>query len=198
MSKKTLQIAKLNNNEVVVQVKANQPLLLEQCEDIERFIKPKEIYKSDSTKSHGRIEQRTVSIFTDIDIIEDPEWREYIGSVILINRHRETFNTISKKWVPSHEKSHYICTTVLTAIQSHDVIKNHWLIESNNYIRDVCLKEDECKTKTGAAIWARMRSLVLNILRKNKIKSIKGTLYKNSLSLNFLKIYNILLLSDKI
>lgn len=192
MSKKTLRITKATNNEAVVQVKANQKQLLENCELTARLIKAHEIYQSDFIKAHGRLEQRTVNVFTNTELIEDTEWKELIKSIILVERHRECFNTKLKQWEPSHEKSYYICSTVMTAEEMHAIIKNHWLIENcNNHVRDVSLKEDENKTKSNAGILARMRSLALNILRLNKVESIKRTLYKNSLSLDFLKKYKI-------
>ena len=192
LPKKTLKIATENSNDVLVQVKANQKQLLENCEDTERFTKPKEIYKSDMIKTHGRIEQRTVRVFTSLDFIQDIEWKKYIKSIIIVDRHREPFNTTLKKWEISHEKSYYIFTSVLPAVQLHDKIKDHWLIEnSNNYVRDVSLKEDENKSKAGANILARIRSFALNILRQNKVKSIKETLYINSLSIDLLMKYKI-------
>lgn len=177
---------------MLVQVKANQKQLLENCEDTERFTKPQETYQSELIKKHGRLEQRTVSVFTDLNFIEDPEWEKHIKSIILVKRHRESFNTQLKQWVPSHEKSHYIFTSVFPAKQIHDMIKDHWLIEnSNNHVRDVSFKEDENKTKNAAGILARMRSFSLNILRHNNVESIKETLYRNSLNLDFIMKYNI-------
>ena len=177
---------------MLVQVKANQPQLLENCEDTERFTKPRDSYKSELIKAHGRLEQRTVKVFTDLTFIEDPEWKQYIQSIVWVERHRESFDTKLKAWLPSHEKSHYIFTAVLPAKEIHDIVKNHWLIEnSHNHVRDVSFKEDENKSKKAAGILARLRSFSLNILRHNKAKHIKETLYRNSLNLDFIVKYNI-------
>lgn len=177
---------------MLVQVKGNQKQLLENCEDTVRLSKPIETYTSDLVKAHGRLEQRTASVFTDLSFIEDSDWKKYVKSIILVNRHRESFNTEQKQWIPSHEKSHYIFTSVFTAKQMHDIIKDHWLIEnSNNHVRDVSFMEDENKTKNAAGTLARMRSFSLNILRHNNVKLIKETLYRNSLSLDFIMEYNI-------
>lgn len=192
MPKKTLEVATKNNNDILVQVKANQKQLLANCEDTARFSKPVETYKSELTKSHGRMEQRSVSVFTDLSFIEDSQWKKYVESIILVNRHRESFSTELKQWIPSHEKSYYIFTSVFTAKKVHDMVKDHWLIEnSNNHVRDVSFKEDENKTKNAAGILARMRSFSLNILRYNNVKSVKETLYENSLNLDFIMEYNI-------
>lgn len=49
-------------------------------------------------------------------------------------------------------------------------------------MRDVSLGEDASRIRVNPGIFARLRSFALNILRKNKVTNIKGTLFENALN----------------
>jgi len=50
------------------------------------------------------------------------------------------------------------------------------------------LKEDESRIRINPENISTIRSFALNILRKNKVKNIKGELYENSL--DFFNLYS--------
>ena len=56
-----------------------------------------------------------------------------------------------------------------------------WGIESNHYVRDVTLHEDESRIRIKPVNFARLRSIALNVLRANGIKNVARALYKNAL-----------------
>ena len=63
IAKKTLQTAKETENEVIVQVKANQKTLLRDCQRIAETTEPHDAYQEPVSKSRNRIESRTARVF---------------------------------------------------------------------------------------------------------------------------------------
>lgn len=58
----------------------------------------------------------------------------------------------------------------------------HWGFENkNHYVREVSLHEDASRIRKNPYNLSVLRSIVMNILRKNKVLNIKGELYENSL-----------------
>lgn len=58
------------------------------------------------------------------------------------------------------------------------VIRGHWGVEADNYIRDKTFKEDEVKTKYGnqAQIMGRLRSLAMSLIRKTGAKNFQAAI----------------------
>ena len=54
-------------------------------------------------------------------------------------------------------------------------VRKHWGVESDNWIRDVTLKEDKIRIKSGnqAQIMSTLRSLSMRLLRKSGIKNFQ-------------------------
>lgn len=95
------------------------------------------------------------------------------------------FNTKEKQWKTRKENSYYISTVTYEAQTMAKIIRGHWSIEnSNNYIKDVVLKEDSSRIRINPGIMSRLRSFALNVLRANKVTNIKRTIFKNSMDLN--------------
>lgn len=192
MSKKTLQIIKKQKNDVLVQVKANQEKLLNNCKSISSLTKPKSSFCGEEEKSHGRIEKRDGKIYENIHYIEDNEWKELIACVGVMERSREIFDNKTKQWEKQEEVAYYICTKKITAEELVTLSRKHWSIENrNHYVRDVSLLEDMNTSKNNPGILARMRSFALNILRNNNKQHIRQTLYENSISIEYLMNFKI-------
>ena len=85
--------------------------------------------------------------------------------------------------LPITEKSHEI-QAVQTLIQElglsgciFTAIRGHWAIENcENHVKDVTFLEDASRIRRKPGIFARLRSLALNILRKNGVESVTLTL----------------------
>lgn len=189
MSKKTFESAKQSKKKLLVQLKDNQKVLKENCEEIIRFTKSNDTFEEEE-KNRNRIETRKVSIFTDtLNFIGDEEWKGYIKTVVFVERKTLIFDAKIKLYVPRDENSFYVVNTVLTAKEAYDSIRNHWAIEnSNHYVKDVSMGEDFSRIRTNPSNIARLRSFSLNVLRKNNVNNVKGELYENSL--DYYKLYS--------
>jgi len=51
-----------------------------------------------------------------------------------------------------------------------------------HYVRDVTFREDACRIRKNPGIFARVRTMALNVLRFNKVPSISDALFNNTLS----------------
>ena len=110
---------------------------------------------------------------------------EYIRCFVKVNRKTEILDTKEKTWKTRQEDSYYVSTVAYEASTMAKIIRGHWSIEnSNNYVRDVVLKEDYSSIRINPGIISRLRSFALNILRANKVANIKSTIFKNSMDFN--------------
>lgn len=184
IAKKTLQTAKQTGNEVIVQVKANQKTLLQDCQTIAETIIPADVYQEPLTKTRNRIESRQVEIFSSPSLTDDEKWT-LVKVVVKVERHRQVFETKTKSWQNSDETSFYISTLGLSAQEFCQAIRNHWAIENrNHYVRDVTMGEDKSRIRINPHIFAKFRSFALNILRRNKVENVSLELFQNSMNLN--------------
>lgn len=178
----TLKSAKESANDLIVQVKANQPNLLKDCQRTVDTSQAMDIYQEPVTKAHGRVEARQVEVFTQFTLTDPAKWDDSIQSILKVSRTRLVFDTKTNAWQDTSETSWYISTTVLDAETCCRGIRQHWGVENrNHYVRDVTLQEDASRIRINPTIFARLRSLTLNILRSNKVTNICKELYENSL-----------------
>jgi predicted transposase YbfD/YdcC len=178
----TLKAAQDSPNELIVQVKANQPNLLKDCQRTAETSPAQDVYEEPVTKAHGRIESRHVEVFTEFTLTDPEKWDNSIQSILKVSRTRLVFDTKTKDWKDTSETCWYISTTVLDAETCCRGIRGHWGIENrSHYVRDVTLQEDASRIRVNPTIFARLRSLTLNILRINKVTNIAKELYENSL-----------------
>jgi len=189
LPKKTFEIAIKTGNGFLTQVKENQKQLLEDCKDTHLFNTQVEVSQSEE-KAHGRIEKRTTTLHKTNESITDVSWQLLIAVIIVVNRVTMKKNTKTKQWEATEETSYYVCSSDrYSLVQLQDAIRNHWAIEnSNHYVKDNALKEDQSKIKKKADLMARIRSFALNILRGANVENISQTLYRTSL--NFDRLYS--------
>ena len=133
-------------------------------------------------KGHGRIENRTIQVlnfknmkktglFKDI-IAEDPgeTLREYKGSMLVA----KVISKVGSKNEQGIIEESVHCRYFLLGGKSFKVLNNesevvaaiaraHWKIESNHWVKDVVLKEDDCLTKTpnSSQVLAAFRDIVI-------------------------------------
>ena len=180
---KTLQAAHDTDNYVIVQVKANQKTLFNDCKTIVKTTQPTEIYIEPATKAHNRIESRKVETFVDPTLTHTEKW-QLVKVVIKVTRDRQVFDTKKKMWKRTIKVSFYISTIVLSAQEFCQTIRAHWGIENrNHYVRDVTLDEDKSRIRTNPHMFARLRSFALNILRYNKVENISMELFTNCMNI---------------
>lgn len=185
----TLKTAQETGNEVVVQVKANQPTLLKDCQTTARTQPAAEVYQESFNKAHGRIESRKVSVFLDPTLTHAAKWAG-VEAVLKVERYRQTFETKTKSWKDSHETAFYISTITLPAQQFCHIVRQHWGIENrDHYVRDVTLGEDRSRIRTNPDRFARLRSFVLNIFRYNQVANLSEASFDNAIDLDSLLTY---------
>lgn len=183
MSKKTFDIAEVNNKKLIIQLKANQKELFQNCNDIIRFCQVVDTYQNTGEKNRNRIEDRIVKVYSQQnDFIENHQWSQFIKTVISVERKTQVYNTKEKMYKSRKEKAVYLSNFKISAKQAHQQIKNHWFIENkNHYVRDETLREDYSRIRLNPQNISVLRSFALNILRKNKIENIQKELYENCL-----------------
>jgi len=180
----TLATAKETGNDAVVQVKANQKTLFQDCQTIAQTMSPAEVYQEPLTKTRNRLESRQVELFLNPTLTDDEKW-VLVKAIIKVQRSRQIFVPKSKTWKNCDETSFYISTLILSAQEFCQAIRGHWNIENrNHYVRDVTLGEDKSRIRTNPHIFAKLRSFALNILRKNKVENVSLALFGNCMKLD--------------
>ena len=181
---KTVTTAKETGNEAIVQVKANQKTLFNDCQTIAQTTTPDAVYQEPLTKTRNRLERRQVEIFNSPLLTHDEKWAT-VEVVIKVDRSRQVFDTKTKAWKNSDETAFYISTIALSPQAFCQAIRNHWGIENrNHYVRDVTMGEDKSRMRTNPHIFAKLRSFALNILRKNKVQNVSLELFDNCMNLD--------------
>ena len=185
---KTLETAVSSNNNIIIQVKENQPTLLNDCINTTESTKADDEYQEPESKQRNRIESRNVEVYENVDGIDKDKWN-LVESIIKVERKRQVFNTKTKSYKCSDEISYYISTAILSAKQYCEAIRLHWGIENkNHHVRDVSLKEDASRIRVNPHIFAKLRSFALNILRVNQKTNVQLELFENCM--NFTQILN--------
>lgn len=176
----------------MVQVKENQAQLLDDCEVVAFIETPIDSFFAPIEKAHGRIENRECFVF-NCEFTTDPGWNELIAQIIVVKRKREWLDSKLKQWKYSEETAYYVSTTVRTANEYNDIIRNHWGIENRNHrVRDGTFKEDASRIRKNPNIMARIRSFALNIMRINNLTNIQNARFELALNLNkLLNMYGI-------
>lgn len=181
---KTLQAALETNNDVMVPVKGNQKTLLKDCRQTTETQTPEEVYEEPLTKVRNRIERRKVEVFTAPDLSDSQKW-EGVEAIVKVTREREVFDTRTASWKNREEISFYISTSLLSAEDVCQAIRDHWGIENrNHYVRDVAMGEDRSRIRTNPHLFARLRSFALNIIRANKVDNVSLELFNNCMNLD--------------
>jgi predicted transposase YbfD/YdcC len=180
----TLKMAKETGNEVVVQVKGNQPTLLNDAQTITGIQRPNAVYQEPLEKTRNRLEQRQVEVFSEPVLTHANTWKE-VTELIKVTRFRQEFETKTNTWKDTSETAFYISTTVLSAEEYCQAIRGHWGIENrNHYVKDVSMREDYSRIRVNPHIFAKLRSFALNLLRINGVKNVQLELFENCMDLH--------------
>ena len=191
MPKKTFQAAKKHKKKLIIQLKANQKKLLEDCMTIVNTSPNDGEYSQKTEKHRNRIENRTVRVYVSAQWnIRDYQWAEYIKTIIVVVRKVLKFNTKTKEYVENYEESIYLSDQILQAKQAYKCVRSHWFIENkDHHVRDVTLEEDKSRIRIKPENMSTLRSFALNVLRRNKLTNINDEIYKNSLKYDNLYSY---------
>jgi predicted transposase YbfD/YdcC len=157
----------------VLALKGNQGTLRD---DVELFVREqKAIAFKDTSVSqdttvdgdHGRIETRTVTVFQDIDWLQEAHQWPGLKSVVMVESQRETDGKVET------ETRFYITSLALIASALGPMIRSHWMVENGlHWVLDMVFRDDDCRVRTDNAPFnlAIVKDIALNLLRTRKSK----------------------------
>jgi hypothetical protein len=101
---------------------------------------------------------------------------------------KQTKITETRSWVNKKRlfkkkitTSYYITNRVAQNTKSIAAqIRNHWKIEVYHWHRDNNFKEDYSRIRINVGVIARLRTLIYNVFKGQRVKSIKGELEINT------------------
>ncbi len=124
-------------------------------------------------KEHGRIETRTLEATSSLTAYLGPLWPG-VAQVCRITRSRmiRGVKTVETVYAITSLAAERADAARLLALS-----RNHWGIENRlHYVRDVICREDQCRTRAGAApqALAAIRNTALTIIRRSGRKPVEG------------------------
>lgn len=150
----------------VVGLKGNQSEILTDMELLPKLLKHDFEYYTEF-KGHGRQETQRFKAYDVSGEFFDKRWAK-VKFQTMIQVKRTRFEKKTGKY--SEEISYYMSNQKVTTLAQAKVlfkaIKEHWSVETNNYIRDVILKEDKLKSilKAVSLTTSIIRTLITNML----------------------------------
>jgi hypothetical protein len=182
LPKKHFEVAAQANLGLIVQVKDNQPTLLQQIQQIAAATAPLGSDRSDD-KARNRDEQRTVTVFDPAGRLADIDWHPHVVAIIRVERRVFTRNAKTGLLRRSTETAFHVSNRPVSAARAAHAIRAHWGIENtSHYSRDVTFGEDRSRIRTNPGIFARLRSLSFNILRANRTDTLSQDRYRAALA----------------
>ncbi len=189
--KKTVESVIATGNHLLVQVKANQPTLLQHLTETYPGQPPQDHrHHTHEIGRHHRIERRLTQTWHLPLAVGTEDWHAHFRTLVAIQRHTEVFDTRQKDWVSRQETAYYVSSATLSAADAAHAVRAHWGIENRlHYVRDVTLGEDASRIRHNPGIFALLRSFALNLLRFNGVSNISLALYDNALNFDRLLAY---------
>lgn len=162
--KETAKYIIKKDSNYILAVKDNQKTLHEQ---IKSAFKTSPIVDVCNTieKGHGRIEERTCQVITDLRFVDESCNWDNLHSIICITGQR----TIGAK--TSTETRYFIGNQEKKASYFLEAIRSHWGIENSlHWVLDVVFNEDYCRKRkdNAAENFNIIRKMALNFIRTNK------------------------------
>ena len=164
----------------ILMVKDNQSGLLGQVKKLFRIGNIADVHIWDDM-GHGRIEQRTCSVITDLRFLDGRERWEGLRTIVRIESRR----TDKRTGATSRETRYYISSLEGGAERHNRSVRAHWSIENNlHWMLDVVMKEDGQRNHKGNA--ARNMNMVkkmalAKIENDRSLKSSKKAKFKMAL-----------------
>ncbi len=179
--KKTLQVARETGNDIIVQVKANQPTLLQGLEQIVATRTPVAVHDS-THRARNRREDRHVHVYDTATALKGTEWETLVTAMVCVHRQTLMRSAATGLWAQREEISFYISSVMLPAETFAHAIRGHWAVENkNHWVRDVTMTEDASRIRIHPGIMARLGSQALNIARANGVTNIAAALWQNAI-----------------
>ena len=151
-AKKTFEIARETGNDLIVQVKDNQPSLLRRLEDIAATTAPVAIDDSRNL-ARSRQEDRCVAVYLPGSALDETEWASLVAAIVRVERQTLIRSAATGQWTTRQETAFYASSVMPPAKTFASAIRNHWAIENqNHWVRDVTLAEDASRIRVNPGI----------------------------------------------
>ena len=163
MPKKTFEAAAQAQARLIVQLKDNQPSLLQKVQAACASRRPA---SSDTSVSsgHNRHETRSADVFSASRAIAGTEWQSLIKSIVRVTRdvlHRDAKTGL---WSSTSEVAYYVANSPASACLAATAVRCHWHVENTlHYTRDVTFQEDHSRIRHKPGVFARLRSFAYKI-----------------------------------
>jgi predicted transposase YbfD/YdcC len=138
----TLEAAAQAQARLIVQLKDNQPSLLQKVETACASQRP---VSSDTSVCTGRNrhETRSADVFSATRSVAGTEWKSLVKSIVRVTRevlHRDAKTGL---WSSTSEVAYYVANSAVSARLAATAIRHHWNVENTlHYTRDVTFQED--------------------------------------------------------
>jgi predicted transposase YbfD/YdcC len=182
LPKKTFEAAAQAQAQVIVQLKDNQPTLLEKVETACCSQCPTSTDTSVTT-GRNRHETRTVEVFNATPAVGRTECKPLIKGIARVTREVLHRNAKTGLWSSTSEVAYYVANSPISAPRAAVAIRGHWHVENKlHYTRDVTFQEDQSRIRHNPGIFARLRSFAYNILRRNQNSTFNQDRYAAALA----------------
>jgi predicted transposase YbfD/YdcC len=181
LPKKTFEAAAQAEARILIQLKENQPTLLQNVETVCSSQQP--ISRDTSVNvERNRHETRTVEVFRATRAVADTEWKPLIKKIVRVTRDVLHRSAKTGLWHSTSEMAYYLANFAVSASRAGIAIRHHWHIENTlHYTRDVTFQEDRSRIRHNPGVFARIRSFGYNILRRNKTTTFNQDRYAAAL-----------------
>ena len=139
MPKKTFEAAAQVQTRLIVQLKDNQPSLLQKVETACASQRP---VSSDTSVCTGRNrhETRSADVFSATRSVAGTEWKSLVQSIVRVTRevlHRDAKTGL---WSSTSEVAYYVANSAVSACLAATAIRHHWNVENTlHYTRETSL-----------------------------------------------------------
>lgn len=162
----------------LIQVKANQPTLLAAVRALAATAVPLGTLQS-VDKAHGRLEVRHATFFSLAALPLPPRWQPCgLRHVVRVERTTEQLKTAKRSQAVAYYVTNQLAATPPVQEDLFAAIRGHWGCESDHWIRDVTLQEDQIPVKqpTQAHVLGALRTLVLGLFRRAGVSNMRALL----------------------
>ena len=123
--KKTIKTVIESNNDVLVQLKRNQPCLHDAMVEHAQKQTFDDTHRMHDPGKRNRIERRGASIWHLPQSTDTEFWHGHFKTLICIQRLVGRFDTRQQDWQSSEETAYYLCARHMKAEEANKVIRNH-------------------------------------------------------------------------
>lgn len=180
--KKTFEAAAQAQAQAIVQLKDNQPTLMQQAKTA-CASQPPTSTDTSSNIARNRYETRTVEVFGAPRAVAASEWKPLIETIVRVNRKVWHRNAKTGLLSGTSELAYYLANFAAPASHAAAAIRGHWHVENKlHYTRDVTFWEDQSRIRRNPGVFARIRSFGYNILRRNQTGTFSQDRYAAALA----------------